>query len=255
MCQNWFGKAPLDPVRIVAQTITDSLKGQETECSVVYDCHGPDQSRWFTARVKPIAGVPGMKVLVVHENITSLMQTRETVRRVDLVLTGLLKRRSRPLSDSELDKIGAACETLQQRLIVVTLIDLGLRVSELNCLTPGDFDWDAPSIRVTRPNDATGPATRWLPLTDRARALWQEYFAVKPRFQMSTRQIQRIVKSAGKTAGVSDRLSPQALRQTFAVRLVEKGATAELVNCAMGTGDANPEDRMTRLELTRLIRG
>ncbi|MBV8820866.1 MAG: site-specific integrase, partial [Acidobacteriaceae bacterium] len=150
------------------------------------------------------------------------------------MLRRLLARRWRPLSDEDLQKVEAACRTFQQQLIVFTLLDLGLRVSELSELTPAMLDQEARIMRVQRTRTVGTAEERLLPMTQRTASLWRQFFTDKEQFALSTRQVQRIVQAIGKSAGFADRLSPQALRETFAVRLIEKGASPALLNYAMG---------------------
>jgi integrase/recombinase XerD len=46
-----------------------------------------------------------------------------------------------PLTPDETYRLAAACETHQERLIVWTLLDTSLRVSELTGLTREQIDW------------------------------------------------------------------------------------------------------------------
>ena len=46
-----------------------------------------------------------------------------------------------PLTPDEANRLASACETHQERLIVWTLLDTGLRVSELAGLTREHIDW------------------------------------------------------------------------------------------------------------------
>jgi integrase/recombinase XerD len=46
-----------------------------------------------------------------------------------------------PLTPDEANRLAAACETHQERFIVWTLLDTGLRVSELAGLTREHIDW------------------------------------------------------------------------------------------------------------------
>ena len=46
-----------------------------------------------------------------------------------------------PLTPDEANRLASVCETHQERLIVWTLLDTGLRVSELSGLTREHIDW------------------------------------------------------------------------------------------------------------------
>lgn len=54
-----------------------------------------------------------------------------------------------PLRDEEADQLCQVCETLQEKLIIWTLLDTGLRVSELCALTPQHILWQQKSLRIT----------------------------------------------------------------------------------------------------------
>jgi len=56
-----------------------------------------------------------------------------------------------PLSPEEANRLVNACDTHQERLVVWTLLDTGLRVSELAFLTRKAIDWQSsPQDRHTR---------------------------------------------------------------------------------------------------------
>ena len=44
-----------------------------------------------------------------------------------------------PLDDAQIDHLVNACQTFREKLIISTLLDTGLRVSELAGLTKSDF--------------------------------------------------------------------------------------------------------------------
>ena len=48
--------------------------------------------------------------------------------------------RREPLSDDEADRLANACRTFQERLVVWTLLDTGLRLGELATLTQRRLD-------------------------------------------------------------------------------------------------------------------
>jgi integrase/recombinase XerD len=54
-----------------------------------------------------------------------------------------------PLRAEEADRLCQACESMQEKLIVWTLIDTGLRISELCALNPQQILWQQKSIRVS----------------------------------------------------------------------------------------------------------
>ena len=54
-----------------------------------------------------------------------------------------------PLRAEEADRLSHACESVEEKLIVWTLLDTGLRVSELCSLTPQHILWQQKSVRVS----------------------------------------------------------------------------------------------------------
>ncbi|MGI2257541.1 tyrosine-type recombinase/integrase [Candidatus Cardinium hertigii] len=76
-----------------------------------------------------------------------------------------------PLRFEEADRLCQACETVQEKLIVWTLLDTGLRVSELCGLTTEQILWQQKAIRVsgkggpyegTRQNHAQIQGSTWI---------------------------------------------------------------------------------------------
>ena len=53
-----------------------------------------------------------------------------------------------PLTPEIADKLCQACETTQEKLILWTLLDTGLRVSELCDLVPQKIMWQQKSLRI-----------------------------------------------------------------------------------------------------------
>ena len=57
--------------------------------------------------------------------------------------------RREPLREEEADKLCQVCETVQEKMIIWTLLDTGLRVSELCDLTSQHILWQQKSLRIT----------------------------------------------------------------------------------------------------------
>ena len=54
-----------------------------------------------------------------------------------------------PLRPEEADRLCHACQTIDEKLVVWTLLDTGLRVSELCNLTPSHVLWQQRALRVS----------------------------------------------------------------------------------------------------------
>src|SRR3954449_6433135 len=101
-----------------------------------------------------------------------------------------------PLTDQESDRLSNACETPTERLVVWTLLDTGLRVSELCGLTAKDILWQQRQLRIKGKGGTHGKKTkvRVVPMSNRVRALLEHHFALEKAFPVKARRAQDIVK-------------------------------------------------------------
>ena len=73
-----------------------------------------------------------------------------------------------PLSNDEADRLINSAKTFQERLIIFTLLDTGLRVSELASLTKDNIQWQEHRLIVYGKGGPYGKKTkrRVLPMTE-----------------------------------------------------------------------------------------
>jgi len=122
--------------------------------------------------------------------------------------------------------------------ILMLLLHTGLRVNELVELRLDDVQFDHPGTHLTVKNGRNGEL-RKIPLEGEVRHRLYEYLSVRPNVEgevhvflsregrpLSTRSVQRIVSARARAAGLEG-VSPQALRRTYASRLL--AATGDLV--------------------------
>ena len=110
-----------------------------------------------------------------------------------------------PLTPDEANRLAAACETHQERLIVWTLLDTGLRVSELAGLTREHIDWQNHRLMIYGKGGIYGTKSkrRIIPLTDRIRPLIDGHFAIHDTIGMTPRTMQRILKRIANKAHIN----------------------------------------------------
>lgn len=65
----------------VARGIRRVIRGEIGEFAMDYPCHSPDEKRWFYMRAIRFAGEGPLRVVISHENITSLKLAEEKIRR------------------------------------------------------------------------------------------------------------------------------------------------------------------------------
>ena len=105
----------------------------------------------------------------------------------------------------EANRLASVCEKHQERLIVWTLLDTGLRVSELAGLTREHIDWQNHRLMIYGKGGIYGTKSkrRIIPLTDRIRPLIDGHFAIHDTIGMTPRTIQRILKRLANKARIN----------------------------------------------------
>lgn len=85
-----------------------------------------------------------------------------------------------PLTADEANRLAQACHTHLERLVVWTLLDTGLRVTELATLTHANLDWQGHRITVYGKEGPYCSSTkrRVIPLSPRIQPLIEGHFAL-----------------------------------------------------------------------------
>ena len=150
-----------------------------------------------------------------------------------------------PLTQDEATRLANVCATHDEKLIVWTLLDTGLRVSELAGLTQDHLDWQMHRIMIygKRGPYGTKSKRRIIPLSARVQPLIEGHLALHDEFGKSSRTIQRLIKQVATRAKISRFVSPHVLRHTFAVTAVQKGLSLPALQKLLG------HDRLTTTEI------
>jgi integrase/recombinase XerD len=150
-----------------------------------------------------------------------------------------------PLRGEEADLLSNACRTAQEKLIVWTLLDTGLRVSELCGMTAESIQWQQRQIRVQGKGGPYGKKTkmRTVPMSLRVRTLLEPWFSLNDRFPVGPRRVQKIVKEIANRAKISREVTPHVLRHTFATLALQKGISLAAVKKILG------HDRLSTTEI------
>lgn len=150
-----------------------------------------------------------------------------------------------PLTQEEANRLANACQNHQEKIIIWTLLDTGLRVSELSLLTKDNLDWQGHRLMIYGKGGPYGKKTkrRVVPLSARIRPIIENHFALHDNFGMSARNIQRIVKRVANRAHISRPVTPHVLRHTFAVSVIQKGISTRALQEVLG------HDRLATTEI------
>ena len=164
-----------------------------------------------------------------------------------------------PLTDDEANRLANECRSIEERLVVWTLLDTGLRLGELATLTRRNVDGYRHRLTVYGKGGVSGLMSkrRVVPLSIRARIIVELYFESCPTLGMSRRTIQRMVKRATERAGISRPVSAHVPRHTFAVTAVRRGISLPTLQRLLGHEDLattqlylnlSPEDVISEFE-------
>jgi len=159
----------------------------------------------------------------------------------------------------------------RDRAILEMLYSTGMRVSELVSRNVADLDFAEEVLRVRgkgskerlvpvgRP--AIEAVRNWLPQRDvllaeragRNRAIDKAPLFLNGRgSRLTSRSVERMVRAYGERAGISQIVTPHALRHSFATHLLEMGADLRSVQELLGHASLSTTQRYTHLTLDHL---
>jgi integrase/recombinase XerD len=140
-----------------------------------------------------------------------------------------------PLSAEEADRLAAACSTPQEKLVIWTLLDTGLRVAELCSLKSSSVQWQQKTLRIKGKSGANGKTKpRIVPMSKRVQTLLEHYFAINNEWCVGVRQVQKIVKMVANKAKLRTAVTPHILRHTFATLALQNGISIAAVQKILG---------------------
>ena len=92
-----------------------------------------------------------------------------------------------------------------KKLVIWTLLDTGLRSSELANLKRDNIEWQSHRLRVHGKGGPYGTRSkrRVLPMSPRIRPLLEAHFSLHDEFGVTRRTVQRIVKRVANRARIS----------------------------------------------------
>ena len=175
------------------------------------------------------------------------------------------------LGESEVEALLEAPDTttplgLRDRAMLELLYASGLRVSEIVGLPQDAIDFESGILRVTGKGGKQRlvpfgrSAARWLsryleegrPGLDRKRSA--HLFLSARAGPMTRQRFWQLIEAYGRKAGVTGRLTPHALRHSFATHLLEHGADLRALQMMLGHADISTTQIYTQVSRSRLRR-
>lgn len=144
--------------------------------------------------------------------------------------------RREPLNGERSNELVNACQSFEEKLVVWTPLDTGLRVGEFNSLRPDQVEWQYDRVVVYGKGGPFGNRSkrRVVPLTPRVRKLLEVRFVTHPTVGLTPRTAQRVVKRVAARAGIRSQVTPHVLRHTFAVNCVKAGVSTASLKKLLG---------------------
>lgn len=141
-----------------------------------------------------------------------------------------------PLSVEDTDKLINAAITPQEKVIIYGLLETGMRVGEFQSLCNENFRWQEEKIIVDGKGGPFGSKSRkrMIPLSTRAKTIFEAHFTLTNGIPWSIRTIQRVVKSVAEKARIMAKVTPHVLRHTFACNCLRKSMSLKTIQRIMG---------------------
>jgi integrase/recombinase XerC len=162
-----------------------------------------------------------------------------------------------------LDVPGDGDTALRARALLELLYATGLRCGELVSLDLAEVDLDGRMLRVV----GKGQKERVVPFGTRAREAILSYLPVRSRAKsridalfvnqrggrLTDRSVRQIVSRRVEQVAFSQRISPHALRHSFATHLLERGADLRVIQELLGHASLSTTQRYTHVDARHLL--
>jgi len=154
---------------------------------------------------------------------------------------------------------------LRDRAILEFFYATGIRVSELVGADLDDISLDEKMVRVR----GKGKKERLVPFGRKAAASLEAYLSVRPSFplvlgepavflnyqgtRLTSRSVQRLVTKYFKLAALRTKISPHALRHSFATHLLSRGADLRVIQELLGHESLATTQKYTHVDVKHLL--
>jgi site-specific recombinase XerD len=145
------------------------------------------------------------------------------------------------LSDAQIRTLLGCVKNPIHKLCFTVLYACGLRISEAATLEVGAVDGTNLVLRIIGKGDKERRVPLPQPVLDDLRRLWRthrnprwlfpNHFGTKP---VNQQVLCRTFSAAARAAGITRRVTPHALRHSYATRLLESGVDTRVVQILLG---------------------
>ena len=142
-----------------------------------------------------------------------------------------------PLTEEESHKLIDACRDLKDKLIVIGLLDTGIRVSEFCAINKKNIIWQEKELRVYGKGGPFGKESKYrtVPFTERFKSLLQSWFGVHDEMSWKKpRGVQKRLKTIAKRTDIMRIVTPHVLRHTFSVLFHKKTGDLRALQLILG---------------------
>ncbi len=181
---------------------------------------------------------------ILNKDLTLNIKRPKKEKRLPIVLT-----------KEEIKKLLGSFDTMKSKLMVSMMYACGLRVSELTNLKVDDLDFDE---KIGHVRQGKGRKDRIFNIPEflvedlqeqieRQKNNSREYLFTGPKGKLTSRNLQKIVSSAAKRAGIKKDVHCHTLRHSFATHLLENGTDIRYIQTLLGHADLSTTQIYTHI--------
>jgi integrase/recombinase XerD len=161
-----------------------------------------------------------------------------------------------PLTQEEANRLANACQSHEEKLVVWTLLDTGLRVAEFANLQKDNIDWQGKRLMIYGKGGSYGTSSkrRIVPLSNRVFTLIEKHFALYESIGLTPRTIQRMMKPLANRASIARPVTPHVLRHSFACAAVQKNISLPALQKLLGHDHLSTTEIYLNLSPEEVIR-
>jgi integrase/recombinase XerD len=196
-----------------------------------------------------LAAIKFAYTLILHRDITNTIKRPRKEKNLPQVL-----------SKREVKLLLTSIPNQKSKLILSTIYACGLRVSELTNLKINDLNFDE---KIGHVRQAKGKKDRIFNIpsfleedlqeqAEKQQKTKQEYLFSGPKGQLSTRNIQKIVRKAAQKAGLPEDIHTHTLRHSFATHLLENEVDIRKIQELLGHSSISTTEIYTHISRQEL---